>query len=73
MRKSFNTRSKESTGLLFTDDEVFNKEFPAGTTLADIKDVMQIKGNIYIKDKYANTLGYKMVDSDYYFTVKFLF
>ncbi|WNA15664.1 hypothetical protein XaC1_21 [Xanthomonas phage XaC1] len=73
MPKSFNARSKESTGLLFIDSEVYNKEFPAGTTLAEIKSAMDIKGEVFIKSRYANSVEYKLKGSTYTFTVKFLF
>ena len=72
MAKHFNTRSKESKGLLFIDSEVFNKELPAGTTLADIKDLFQIKGNLRKNADYGNSVEYKLTDSYYSFTIKFL-
>ena len=70
--KRFNTRSKESKGLLFIDSEYFNKELPAGITMAEIQDQFQIIGKVRILHNYGNTVVYKLERSDYTFSIKFL-
>lgn len=63
---------KNSKQVLFTDSEYFNKDITGVKSLADIKDIFQIKGNLVKADFYSNKIQYKLKNSDYDFTLTIL-
>lgn len=66
------TLLKNANQVLFTDSEYFNKDITGVKSLVDIKDRFQIKGTLTKKDVYSNKIQYKLVDSDYDFTLTIL-
>jgi hypothetical protein len=60
-----------NTEFIFIDDEYrIGLRMGSKTTLSDIKDQFQIKGRLYIKEKYnCGARTYKLVGSDYQFTL----
>lgn len=69
---SIRTRLKISKTVLFTDGEYFNRDITGVKTLSDIKDMFSIKGDLKRSADYANCVQYKLVNSDYDFTLTFL-
>ena len=60
---------KQANIVLFTDSEHFNKDVTGVKNLSDIKDQFQIKGNLKKVSFYDNKVVYKLVNSDYVFTL----
>ena len=60
---------KQANIVLFTDSEYFNKDITGVKSLSDIKDRFQIKGNLKKVSFYSNKVAYKLINSDYEFTL----
>ena len=60
---------KQANIVLFTDSEYFNKDITGVKGLSDIKDRFQIKGNLKKVSFYSNKVAYKLINSDYEFTL----
>ncbi len=63
---------KQSKSVLFCDSEHFNKEVKGIRHIEDLKDWMQIKGRVYKKQEYGNTVEYKLAGSGYTFSLSFV-
>lgn len=63
------TLLKNADQVLLTDDEFFNKEMTGVTSLEDIKEILGIKGRLVKGDYYSNKVQYRLVNSDYDFTL----
>lgn len=63
---------KNANTVLFTDSDYFNKNITGVKNLKDIKDMFCIKGRLIKTDIYSNCICYKLSNSDYNFTLKFL-
>lgn len=60
---------KQANVVLFTDSEHFNKDVTGVKNLSDIKDQFQIKGDLKKVSFYSNKVVYKLINSDYEFTL----
>ena len=60
---------KQANVVLFTDSEHFNKNVTGVKNLSDIKDQFQIKGDLKKVSFYSSKVVYKLINSDYEFTL----
>lgn len=60
---------KNAKTVLFNDDEHFNKDVTGVRNLADVKDWLQIKGRCYKVIECGNRFEYKLVSTDYRFSL----
>lgn len=60
---------KQADVVLFTDSEYFNKDITGVKNLSGIRDQFQIKGNLKKVSFYSNKVVYKLINSDYKFTL----
>lgn len=63
------TLLKDATQVLLTDDEFFHKDMMGIKSLEDIKELLGIRGRLVKGDYYSNKIQYKLVNSDYSFTL----
>lgn len=64
-----NTLLKNASQVLFTDEEHFNKDITGVKSLSDIKEWFSMSGKLRKVDFYSNKIRYKLVKSDYEFTL----
>ena len=71
MHRTVNIRTllRQSTVVLFNDDEHFNRNITGVKSLTDIKDRFQIKGSLIKTCAVGNRVHYRLIGSGYSFSL----